>query len=390
MLEPIVQIVHYSDIHLRSDSYLQQRSALARLQRCLPAHWRQGLGAADRAALAAFRQFLERHLSQDPAWRQRPTWLVDTGDGTTFGDAEALNEWVQVWSPRFLRAMGPAARQVMLYGNHDAWPGSLPLAQPGLMAAKRDQLRRRWFRQTWPMPPLTADIPGLAGGRVELYMANTVDHRALHCALAWGVAAPDRWWEPRPAMVGPTPADDIRRVARTFADDGRGAHLRILATHYPIGDASQAGSFFEVLRNRAEFAQALATRQDVGHPMVHLLLSGHTHRTFPDIGQWPGTHRDARHEPLHAGTLQSQCGSLGQRPVGGGTSAPSPTMDHAEACRALFPYQATLLRLYGNRDAPRTLTLERITLGRQASGPFGLLPVAPGSTEVAERMTVVL
>jgi hypothetical protein len=386
MREPIVQIVHYSDMHLASGDYTTRRQLLKRFERLLPANWKQGIAGADTAALRAFARYLREDLSVDPVWKQRPTWLVDTGDGTTFGDPASLAEWLKVWSARFLQAMAPNAQQVVLYGNHDAWPGTFPLLAPFKMATQRDDLRRTRFKGSWPLPPLTADIPGSNGLRVELYVANTVDHRALQNAAALGVAAPDRWWEDEPPMAGPTPADDIRRLVLDAPDQGHGSRFRILATHYPVRDPESARQFFEVLSNRAEFGRGLAGRPGGHQPLVHVLLSGHRHQVFPASGALPADLADADHSPLPRGVCQMQSASLSQLQANDTLPASESAQPSLLSGASIYPFQCTLLRLYKIADAPLKLLVERRLVVRDFAGDFFVLRSADDNQDWVEQM----
>ncbi len=209
-LEAVVQSVHNSDIHLVCQMQSEQRHAGSLLLQHRPRRLRQGLAWADRPALRAFSQIVNRQLLADAAWVGLPIWLVGNGDGTTFGNAESLKEWMQ-WSHSFGHAAGPTTQQLQLCGNHGAWLDAFPLLEPGRMAEHRGKPRQHWFRESMPEPVLSVAIPQRGRYRVGIYTANTMDDRPVQKALARGVAASDFWWDPKPPMPGPTPAHDIER-----------------------------------------------------------------------------------------------------------------------------------------------------------------------------------
>jgi hypothetical protein len=385
-LEPIVQIVHYSDIHLRGKGHSRQRLLLERAKRWLPQEYQQGLASADRQALSAFEHFLHYGVASDPAWRGQPIWLVDTGDGTTFGDDESMREWAVEWTGRFKRAAGTLSEHLMLYGNHDAWPGTFPAFAPTKLETQRDSLRRKWFKHGMPRSPLSAPIPGTTSSRVELYVANTVDHRLLPAIFNWGWAAPDLRWETG-HRTSETLTDHLEHWSRTFPDSGQGQHFRILATHYPVCSAVQEESIFKILRNREALARDLARPGRVSQPFMHLLLAGHTHEAYPAQGSWPSSLSDALHEPLANGSCQLVSASLSQAAL---PSDQTTQAVPAEDLQSVYPHQCTLLRIYRNAGGVPSLMVERIVVGRAGSGSFGYLPMQADSASYAEHMAVSL
>lgn len=385
-LEPIVQIVHYSDIHLRGVDHATQRLLLERARHRLPAVHQQGLAVADRQALSAFEDFLRDVVALDPAWQGRPTWLVDTGDGTTFGDEESLHEWIVDWSGRFRRAAAVLPKEhVMLYGNHDAWPGNFPGCAPHKMKQQRVLLRKSWFKPEMPGSPLSVPIPETADSRVELYVANTVDHRPLPAVFSWGWAATDAAWATGYLHTQPSVADRLEQWSTTFSDSGRGKHFRILATHYPVCSAAQPGTDTAILRNRDALASDLAEPRRHSQPLVHLLLAGHTHHPYPSQGNWPANLTQVRHRPLADSCCQMVSASLSQ------VVEPAATAAGKEAdLSRIYPHQCTLLRIYRQPSADLQLVVERIAVGRGGSGKFAFIPIHEYGTAYAEQMVAQL
>lgn len=382
---PVLQIIHYSDIHIVGKNYWQQHAATQWFMKRLPTTLRQGVVGADTSALHAFVDYLRDDIALDPVWKDLPTWLIDTGDGTTFGDDESLDAWLNVWSPRFLSAAGPNARQQILYGNHDAWPGTFPLQAPTHMQAQRDSLRKTRFKDTWPVAPLRARLH--AAAEIQLYLLNSVDHELWANTRAQGQVLPDRHWEHPAPPLGPTAASGLRRTIAAHRQPAPAKDLRILAMHYPVCDAATTGKrWTELLLNRTPFAADIAPPPGESEPMVHLVMSGHTHDGFPSLGLLPNGAGSTQHAPLETPQMQLVTPSLSQF-----NTLPAPTSNsyHAD-CLFDFPYQFSLLRIYAYPATPEEVSVERSIVGSAVGGAFGFLPITPGSLRTHEELTLTV
>jgi len=321
----------------------------------------------------------------DPVWKDPPVWLVDTGDGTTFGDQASLQEW-DVWTKRFAAAAQPHGKIMRVYGNHDGWPGTFPLLAPGGMDAQRDMLRQNFFPETWPETPWTVAIPGTSSF-IELCAVNTVDHTLVKNAFALGLAARDRHWARFPTIPPDTPANDLANKALAQAPVTGGNNLRVAVMHYPVADCATSGNpqLQKVLANRKRFARDLQTHNIVKPLVTHLLLAGHTHSPFPDIGRLPRDARAAQHNPLVAGQCQIVSGSLSQEILPGGKLKLGATW--AERMVFNSPYQCSVLRFYSQPNDPNEIIMKRAIVGADDTGVFNYLPIAPKSQAVYESMT---
>lgn len=384
--EPLLQIIHYSDIHLAGDGWLQKRWIASRQ---VPLEHRQGLAGARLAILDAFEDVIGGLTVRDSVWSNKPTWLVDTGDGTTFGEKNALNEWDRR-STRFLQAAGKQARPLRVYGNHDAWPQVHPLGvlhAPWKMGTHRDMLRSQHFKETWPEPALAVPIPG-TNGQIELFAVNTVDHELFVNVLALGAAARDRDWTHFQQIPRPTPAGDLAK--RALQHNSVQNNFRIAAMHYPVADAATSGnpSLQKVLIGRQRFAAELQTDTQVKPFITHLLLAGHTHEPFPRVGNLPNFLKSAGHTPLIGGQCQIVTGSLSQealtRPTGSSGS------NWLESLMINNPYQCTVLRFYHFPVDTGKLVMERATLAADDSSQFSYLPIARNSGAWIESMDIAL
>lgn len=381
---PLVQIIHYSDIHLAGPDYIRTRWLLNLAYPTLSQDHKQGWAGARRAVLERFELLIAELTSQDPDWKDAPAWLVDTGDGTTFGDADSLTEWA-AWTRKFEAAAQPSGRLMRVYGNHDGWPGTFPLFAPGSMDRQRDTLRSAHFATRWPEAAWTVDVPGTAS-RVELYAVNTVDHRLVPNALALGTAARDHHWRHFQTIPMDTSADDLAQQAMALPNAGL-PHLRIAAMHYPVAHSATPGNPIgqKVLVDRTRFAHDLRTHFLLQPLVATLLLAGHTHAPFPHIGQLPRSATAAAHGPLVPGQCQLVSASLSQSIET--RAQPTPGVTWAEQMAFDNPYQCTLLRFYSQPHDPSEVIMERAVLAADDSSVFSYLPLAPGSSAFAERMT---
>jgi hypothetical protein len=391
MKTPVVQIVHYSDMHIVAPSFFAGRTRLHAFVQRLPLPLRQGVAAASFPALHAFVDFL-KDIASERAWYDKPIWLIDTGDGTTFGDSDSLDLWLNHWTPAFLAAAGPHGEQLVLYGNHDAWPQTFPLLAPTQMEVQRDNLRNSRFQQTWPSAPLSVPLLHGGGPEVQLFSLNSVDHSLVANAAARGLVARDRFWQNLGAMPGPTAADDLDRIAAAAAGTNGGRHLRFLAMHYPVAHAAQGGrAGLELLANRDQFAAELAAPNNTTKPLAHVLLAGHTHVPHPLIGLLPNGLSSARHAPLAQGFGQIVTPSLSQILVSGPNGAARSSY-YPEECARCFPYQCTLLRVFAEATLTGDVevTVQRTIAGAPWGGAFGYLPIAEGVTRVHEELDILI
>ncbi|MBU4279584.1 MAG: hypothetical protein KKG11_04065, partial [Gammaproteobacteria bacterium] len=135
---PLLQIFHITDLHFIDDyddvaRLIAERRWFSLLLRktfstAKPRMMHEGTLGHEDTAISAFSRILAAMKKQDKDWfpngdQEGPhTWIVDTGDATTFGDVrsmdlayKSLNEW---------RSMVGSAKLLSVVGNHDLWPGT--------------------------------------------------------------------------------------------------------------------------------------------------------------------------------------------------------------------------------------------------------------------------
>lgn len=273
--------------------------------------WHEGTLEHDATAVRAFENFLFDLRSNDPEWfnpvDRPPTWLIDSGDATTFGDEASMVEahrrlarWQELLDATAVRS---------IYGNHDAWPGAHPAMHIGTGYTERAEVQRNqigqfppWQEHHW-QPPLCVDMP--SGISVEAYATNTVSFGLWDNIRALG-RIPEQEVEALHALVSARHKPPKRA-------------LRVLVTHHPVAFPyafSDERTFLLIkqmaLENSALVTQRLSNDQaalsNTGLvPLIHLFLSGHTHLAMPGQALPPNVKE----------VVQGQLGSRQMQLVGG-------------------------------------------------------------------------
>ena len=363
--QPVLQIVHITDLHLVAPTARTFAARLRLLRRYMPQRWRRFIESRsaphDPAALRKFREFMHELNSHRSAWTGVTTWLIDTGDLTVYGDRDSLTEgWT--WH-RNAGIRASSGTSLALHGNHDAWPGDFPLfAKDSAIQAQRRRLRSVY--PTLPSQPLRVIIPGAGDGAViELWALNSVACDRMLNAWAYGVLKND---DP----PGP-PGSAIHEMAKRIRQRGKVRTFRILATHHPIHYPPPEPALTMTLANSEGVAADISSPDysDVGSPLAHLVISGHTHEVYPPFGSLPIKSDHTTHPPLARGTCQLIGGTLSQQDFDG----------------KRWPHQFELLRFYFDRERQSELILERVIVGREEG--IGNFRIRENSkTGIAEEM----
>jgi 3',5'-cyclic AMP phosphodiesterase CpdA len=345
---PCLQIVHISDLHIVARSFvvprrirkikriMRRRPLLAPLYRSLV----DGTAPHDRFAPHLFRDFLKKITIEDAEWSASPTWLICTGDITTFGDSASLDEG-KTWLQRFAQDVGAP---LWLHGNHDEWPDTLPFDAPHAIASHHTQLETD--RRNWPTSPLRHRVYDFAAGEligeVQLYRLNSVLHSAW--ANTWA--------------RGEIEKASLEALATQIDNNASGAcDLRILATHHPV-HYPRRPRYQMVMKNDTDVARELVKGSPGGsRPLVHLVLSGHTHELFPRLEELPDNARECEHPDLGDDQCQLIVGTLMQ-------------LDTFQK-RGDWPHQCEILRIYRSASMRNVARLERRLAGRITGGIDG-------------------
>ncbi len=367
--EPFLQIIHISDLHVidpRSSNAVDVRGWIRRLRGGSTgiADWiSDGTAPHDRLAVDLFVEFL-KDITTDPAWDKCKTWLVDTGDLTSLGDQGSLdlgrshlNQFVNV-CPEFAST----------YGNHDAWPGKLPLLATGAAITAQSQvLSARQYIVGSPHCPLSTTIPHGAG-QVQLYFVDSIIHDRLNNTWALG-------------EISANQLDALQKLIGQNFDPNR-HDFRIMAVHHPVHYPPPRPGHKMSMRNDESVAAVLDRPSLAGaYPLAHLVLSGHTHYLYPPHGGLPRQPSLCTHLPLGNDQCQLVVGTLMQ-------------LDRYNK-RLAWPHQCQVLRLYCSRSTPSVISVERLLVARQAGesyrgtgiGPYKFVPLAQNSQQIAEEIS---
>jgi hypothetical protein len=290
---------------------------LRALKRIAPSKYQQvhvGIAPHDTFAPIYFQQFLGSVGPSDPVWSQVPTWIIDTGDQTTFGDAAswkaASNELRQ------FKASARASEAVWIRGNHDAWGGAIPpLGRP--------------TRKPAPSKLASATVGPVT---VEAYSIDTIDSGRIGSIFALGHVEPS----------------DLNGLCGLPNANAGVPVLRFLLCHHPIHYPPPVPRFSMHLANATMVGQRLSSAP------FHIVLSGHTHCTYPQPGKMPPS--PGAHSPLGSAQLQLVTGTL---------------MQLDRTLKMANPHQCQLLRLWldsGTQGQGIVLTRHLVTRPQGAGG----------------------
>jgi 3',5'-cyclic AMP phosphodiesterase CpdA len=293
---------------------------------------------------------LGRVIAQENAKARCPSCLVISGDQSTFGDTSSIQRARMYLDP----AIQSSDRVIEIHGNHDAWPSTAPLFGPRSFAATvKSSLINLNYRVEAPgvVPPFLS-ISG--GPRVEVFTVDTVDM--------------GRWENTR--ALGRVDDKQLDELERIIADNDIVHHnspvLRVLIAHHPIGYPPPVPSSTMVIANGGRVGFRLRRSPKQPKPLVHLVLSGHTHDPFPKQGSLPASAQQYSHHPLGYGQVQLVAGTATQRDAFN---------------KYAVPYRFQILRMY--RSTPHSasrVVVERTIMSRGKIGAYRADP--------AEKMVV--
>ena len=362
-MKPLLQIIHVSDLHIASGALNGQlppvADLLAKITAPIPAvgpFVRQGMDPHDPSAKSAIEEFLKKVTSPSNGW-VGPTWLLDTGDLTTFGDEDSL-----AVGRRLLSRLGRyCTRTLSLHGNHDAWPQDFPIASRPTIETHRQHLRTSHYPEEWPETPQSFDPPR-SPIRIELYALNSVEHYPELNIPALGRVRHDRYWE----LTPPSPAagHSLSRLQEQVPNS-TGKTLRLLAIHHPIAKVD----FWphHSLLNRKEVSGRIENPN-----AFQVVLSGHTHALFPRHGRLQASLTSGLHHPLGPNQVQLVVGSMMQRDFSENSNS--------ELERDRWSHQVQVLRIFHDEDSDEVV-VARFLAGRNpgVDDAFEIRPL-PGTS----------
>lgn len=384
--EPFLRVVHISDMHCKAASAVSDLKTEHRIRWMLTAlrsiglkneadqiksRWEEGLAGHDPRAHNRMCSFLSDYAAV-PGYGDIPTWLLDTGDLSSLGDADSIQTALR-WLERYKTILG-AQQTLVLHGNHDAWPGKFPFAATTAEIDNHQYALRQLLGKSWPHMSIKAAIPH-TNSYLRLNAVNSTLSDRWWNTLALGEVGMDPPW----ATFGNNQLAQLAQQTRKdFRADGVTRDFRILAVHHPVHYPPPRPLTQMRMLNDRSVADALIRFDKFGRgKLAHLVLSGHTHQTYPAMGALPIHSKGHKWFPLTEGQLQLIAGSLSQLP--------------REQERAAFsavdfiPQQFQILTFSASPKSTNQgqLLMERQVIGRPGGrGPYGFLEVPGTSTHV--------
>jgi len=263
--------------------------------------------------------FVQKITAADPVWSTRPTWIVDTGDQTTFGD-DASFHLARGYLSSFFSAVGATLNSgalVNLLGNHDAWPEDVPLLAGGKIPAHTAAIGGAPFHYAVGTAQSVLAAPLASSGEIQLFTIDTVNDGPWENFWARG-------------HVEKVQLDDLFTLIQNQQQAAGVRNLRILATHHPIHFPPKRPRYEMVIGNEANVRRRLGA---AAAPLVHLMLSGHNHKLYREHGDLPHSPRVCPQCTLIDDQCQLVVGSLMQVDRFGERG------DHPHQCEVLRFYQ---------------------------------------------------
>ncbi len=326
MSAEVLQIVHLSDMHLFVDqqgndySPTHRASTVNFMKRLIDLSFTpswinslgDGLNTHLDSTLSALWQTLRRIINQKGASK---LILIHSGDLSAYGHSGDTNNpfpAFDFWKYKKNSLRNDIDYFIDIYGNHDVWPGTLPLFDPQNIKQAVNSLRSRAeYRDTMP----TREIVPLNSYRIEIYRLNTVCSAWPLNSLAVGKIQADY-----PVRDGwaieyqlSRSKDSIKELV-ALAEDASQNHgdnkaVRIIVMHHPP-HYFNSNPFIDLiggrlLLNRRDFLSAFDQTR------FHIIIAGHRHIVDPPINTTLTTHQQLQ-KPLPSNTVQLAAASTTQ------------------------------------------------------------------------------
>jgi hypothetical protein len=307
----VATLVHLTDLHLYVDAngesldirglrastklikQLLQRRRFQRVARRL-----DKLDFYDPLALEALIDQVPRIVQTEPA--DVPVIILHTGDAETLGP-QVNGGVVEFGAYDFIHdVLCPAvlgsktSNWFDVYGNHDVWPGVLPILDPSEHKENFSRIRhvRGLDNYAGSQSISTAD-PGLA---LTFHRLNSVHPRTLAATFANG-------------KIGSHPVDlgdgCTERALDELANDSDSdkPSIRVVLMHHPPHPFDAGPLKRYLTTGRVEGSKELGERAN-RDLRIHIVVAGHRHAMNPPVGTTIDASKKATQKPLPARTIQ--------------------------------------------------------------------------------------
>lgn len=281
--ERLCRIFHVSDLHFvtaATRNEVQQSNNIA--TRALRLLFSQGSAPHDPDALSECVRAIRREIDGDPGWQ---TLIIVTGDLTTWGDRASLAGATKVLSDL---GQETGSRLMVLFGNHDVWPGEEPWFPAFATTA---QIGSSSVRAAACQVPNETSLRLPTAIALEFHRLNTVLADRMLNSLAWGLLD-------QPSL------DRLRAETK-----GTLSAIGVALTHHPVHDTTPS-PLPSTLINCGGAAEALRFADG---PQIRMVLSGHRHVQHPPAGELQASHARG-HLPLAHDQVQFTAGTASQYP----------------------------------------------------------------------------
>jgi hypothetical protein len=206
--------------------------------------------------------------------RSVPLVLVQTGDVEAYGGTETRNQYLPTWSFPALDFWQGVCTTLSadfdaifnLFGNHDVWPGTLPILKPAAAGIVEANLRGR-SEFIGPLPDMKSISSGLYD--LEFIRLNTVQSHFAKNFFARGRISSDNNSDPVSALLHCT--------NRTFHSSR--IVIRTLIMHHPPHFFTIAGPSHRLLEG--DISNTGILKNLFQNTRVHIVLAGHRHSVNP-------------------------------------------------------------------------------------------------------------
>lgn len=388
-----VRIIHVSDLHLFVDRHGKRRKYTelawsARLMVDMTSPVRRLPDIADlRIRLESLLSGIDTHSDtaleamlatlDDLLAEPVPQVVIQTGDVSTFGaltssDDVSFPEW-QYWRDRVRKQREHRTKGwIDLFGNHDVWPGTLPILKAPCIERVVQALRDQFFPQAMPIVHRVA----LESFVLKLYAVNSV--LAGPIANTFAVGELDR-----DAVDMTTPfegaVEQLEALTSCICNDNETSPvIRGLLMHHPPHhfdkpglDSSEGG-----LRDAERLGKWLEA-----YP-VELVLAGHRHYVHPPCA----VKQPPAQAPLPSRTLQLVCGSPTQESSSQRAPSPPRTSHEADVIPLrprCLPQTRPSFSVYDLRDVGSKIQLERTVYEHASKAAYKFVATAADTFDVS-------